>query len=145
MQISQIMQQYNEQWQRCSALYKQWAESMGITYHELLTLISLAGTEVCTPKVVSEQWTLPKQTVHSVLCSFIKKGWIDMAGLESDGRGKRILLTEQGGAALRRIIGALDRRERAVQRRLGEENALKLVELTARFNSCFAEEDNGEN
>ena len=61
MQISQIMQQYNEQWQRCSALYKQWAESMGITYHELLTLISLAGTEVCTPKVVSEQWTLPKQ------------------------------------------------------------------------------------
>ena len=46
MQISQIMQQYNEQWQRCSALYKQWAESMGITYHELLTLISLAGTAV---------------------------------------------------------------------------------------------------
>lgn len=139
-ELSQIMQEYNEQWQRCAALYKQWAEGMGITYHELLALMTLAETEVCTPKTIAEQWTLPKQTVHSVLRSFIKKGWIEMTGLEGDGRGRRILFTADGHAALARIIGALDRREKAVLQRLGEKNARRLVELTALFNRCFAEE-----
>ena len=139
-ELSQIMQEYNEQWQRCAALYKQWAEGMGITYHELLALMTLAETEVCTPKTIAEQWTLPKQTVHSVLRSFIRKGWIEMTGLEGDGRGRRILFTADGYAALARIIGALDRREKAVLQRLGEKNARRLVELTALFNRCFAEE-----
>ena len=43
--LSEIMQVYNRQWQKCSALYKQWAEGMGVTYHELLALTTLAGAE----------------------------------------------------------------------------------------------------
>ena len=139
--LSEIMQEYNRQWQKCSALYKQWAEGMGVTYHELLALTTLAGAEACTPKMIAEQWSLPKQTVHSVLRSFMKRGWVVLAALREDGRGRRILLTEEGNGALVRSIGALDRRERAVLRRFGEENARRLIALTELFNRCFAEEE----
>ena len=64
-----------------------------------------------------------------------------LAALREDGRGRRILLTEEGNGALVRIIGALDRRERAVLRRFGEENARRLIALTELFNRCFAEEE----
>ena len=139
--LSEVMQEYNRQWQKCSALYKQWAEGMGVTYHELLALTTLAGAEACTPKMIAEQGSLPKQTVHSVLRSFMKRGWVVLAALREDGRGRRILLTEEGNGALVRIIGALDRRERAVLRRFGEENARRLIALTELFNRCFAEEE----
>ena len=139
--LSEIMQEYNRQWQKCSALCKQWAEGMGVTYHELLALTTPAGAGACTPKMIAEQWSLPKQTVHSDLRSFMKRGWVVLAALREDGRGRRILLTEEGNGALVRIIGALDRRERAVLRRFGEENARRLIALTELFNRCFAEEE----
>ena len=71
----------------------------------------------------------------------MKRGWVVLAALREDGRGRRILLTEEGNGALVRIIGALDRRERAVLRRFGEENARRLIALTELFNRCFAEEE----
>lgn len=139
--LSEIMQEYNRQWQKCSALYKQWAEGDGRDVSRAARPDDACGAEACTPKMIAEQWSLPKQTVHSVLRNFMKRGWVVLAALREDGRGRRILLTEEGNGALVRIIGALDRRERAVLRRFGEENARRLIALTELFNRCFAEEE----
>ena len=138
--ITLQLQQYTEVWRENNVVYEEWAKRKGLSYFELLTLLSLVeAKEDCTQTDICKQWLFPKMTVNCTLKNFEKKEWILLLPLERDRRNKRILFTPQGKAFAEKVIDELHRHERQVWQRLGEKRARALLESTALFNQCFRE------
>ena len=60
-------------WRENNDIYAEWAQARGLSYFELLVILSLAEGEK-TQRQICDQWTLPKQTVHSILRAFQRQG-----------------------------------------------------------------------
>lgn len=131
---------YTAVWRESNAIYESWAKERGLSYYELLVLLSLAekrnGT---TSRELCEHWGLPKQTVHSILRNFIQRSWVLMDVDGRDRRSKRIRLTDMGRNRGEEISRALLEREAVVWAAMGEADGRALVELTDRFNRLFQE------
>lgn len=135
---------YTAVWRESNAIYESWAKERGLSYYELLVLLSLAekgnGTN---SRDLCEHWGLPKQTVHSILRNFIQRSWVIMDADGRDRRSKRIRLTEMGRKQGEEIAGALLEREAVVWADMGEADGRALIELTNRFNRLFQEAGHG--
>ena len=136
------LQQYMELWRESNVAYEEWAKRKGLSYFELLTLLSLVeAQEDCTQTDICRQWLFPKQTVHCILKNFQKREWIVLLPLERDRRNKRILFTDQGRTFAEKVIGELQRHEQVVWKKLGEQRAAAVLENTDLFNQYFKEGD----
>ena len=105
-------------------------------------LLSLReGKEPCTQKQICEQWTLPKQTVHSILRNFLEREWVTFHVLENDKRNKGVSFTPEGSAFAGEVIDKLQSLECRVWERLGNEKSNALLESTILYVSYFREEN----
>ena len=133
---------YNTLWRETSVLYEDWAKKRGISYFELLTILSVTEAQTpCTQKGICDQWILPKQTVNSVLANLVKRGWVRLSPSPKDRRNKEILLTGEGKIAAAKIAGDLQEKENAVWLKLGKKRADEMLENTAIYNQFFKEEN----
>lgn len=133
---------YNTLWRETSVLYEDWAKKRGISYFELLTILSVTEAQTpCTQKDICDQWILPKQTVNSVLANLVKRGWVRLSPSPKDRRNKEILLTGEGKIAAAKIAGDLQEKENAVWLKLGKKRADEMLENTAIYNQYFKEEN----
>ncbi|HIY77476.1 MAG TPA: MarR family transcriptional regulator [Candidatus Borkfalkia excrementavium] len=133
---------YNTLWRETSVLYEDWAKKRGISYFELLTILSVTEAQTpCTQKDICDQWILPKQTVNSVLANLVKRGWVRLSPSPKDRRNKEILLTGEGKIAAAKIAGDLQEKENAVWLKLGKKRADEMLENTAIYNQFFKEEN----
>lgn len=133
---------YNTLWRETSVLYEDWAKKRGISYFELLTILSVTEAQTpCTQKDICDQWILPKQTVNSVLANLVKRGWVRLSPSPKDRRNKEILLTGEGKIAAAKIAGDLKEKENAVWLKLGKKRADEMLENTAIYNQFFKEEN----
>ena len=133
---------YNTLWRETSVLYEDWAKKRGISYFELLTILSVTEAQSpCTQKDICDQWILPKQTVNSVLANLVKRGWVRLSPSPKDRRNKEILLTGEGKIAAAKIAGDLQEKENAVWLKLGKKRADEMLENTAIYNQFFKEEN----
>ena len=82
-------------WRENNDIYAEWAQARGLSYFELLVILSLAEGEK-TQRQICDQWTLPKQTVHSILRAFQRQGWVTLEPMEADRRNKAVRLTPAG-------------------------------------------------
>ena len=135
--LTQILA-YDALWRENNALYSEWAKAQGLSYNELLVMLSLTreADAPCTQKDICRQWLLPKQTVNSILERFTR------LGLESDPRdrrNKRIALTGTGQARLGALTEALQDKERQVWQSMGPGRSRDLLETTALYNRLFRE------
>lgn len=104
LSFSELSGRYNELWRETSALYEAWARQNGLSYHELLVVLSIAQARgPCTQKTICAQWAVPKQTVHSVLQGFLARGLVRLCPAPGDRRNKQIECTPQGRAFLRAL------------------------------------------
>ena len=72
--ITLQLQQYTEVWRENNVVYEEWAKRKGLSYFELLTLLSLVeAKEDCTQTDICKQWLFPKQTVHCILKTLKKR------------------------------------------------------------------------
>ena len=133
---------YNTLWRETSVLYEDWAKKRGISYFELLTILSVTEAQTpCTQKDICDQWILPKQTVNSVLANLVKRGWVRLSPSPKDRRNKEILLTGEGKIAAAKIAGDLQEKENAVWLKPGKKRADEMLENTAIYNQFFKEEN----
>lgn len=140
--ILEQLKQYYSAWRATNAIYEEWAKKYGLSYYELLVLLSLwEGKEPCTQKQICEQWTLPKQTVHSTLRNFRERGWISFHVLENDRRNKGVCFTPSGSVFAGEVMEALQALECRVWERLGEEKGNALLESTSLYVTYFKEEN----
>ena len=97
-----------------NAIYDDYAKSVGLSYAGLYVLdVIHDNAGGCTQKAIAEQTFLPKQTVNAIVKGFRDDGLVEIAGMDSDRRMKRIRLTGAGRA--RAEVMAL--RMRAAERR----------------------------
>ena len=132
------LKRYYALWRENNDIYAEWARARGLSYFELLVLLSLAEGEQ-TQKRVCAQWLLPKQTVHSILHAFQAAGRVELEALPADRRNKAVRLTPAGRAWALPIAAELTEHEQEVWWALGEETCRALGGALERYAALWRE------
>ena len=129
--LTQILA-YDALWRENTALYSEWAKAQGLSYNELLVMLSLTreADAPCTQKDICRQCILER---------FTRLDWVALESDPRDRRNKRIALTETGQARLGALAEALQDKERKVWQSMGPERSRDLLETTALYNRLFRE------
>ncbi len=143
--LTEQIKHYTVLWRETSALYEEWAKKRGLSYYELLVILSIMEPDgPCLQKDICTHWQLPKQTVNTILKNFAGRAWITLVPSEEDRRGKVILLTDAGRLFMEATTSDLQAHERSVWQKMGQENARALLESTTLYNKLFKETDSNE-
>lgn len=130
---------YNELWREANSIYEKWAKCRGLSYCELLICLSLEeGT--CRQKDICRRWALAKQTVNTILKSFMEQEFVRLVPSGEDRRNKEIVLTKSGREFVGEIAASLRGYEHRVWEKMGPEKTKALLEYTALYNKLFQEE-----
>ena len=125
-------------WREENAIYDDRAKEQGLSSSSALILYSLyEAKEKCTQKSISQMWSIPKQTVNTILKDFSANGYIELSTDKEDKRNKLIMLTPEGKAYAGKIVEALHKRELFAIDRMGLENIIRMNDDTELFISLF--------
>lgn len=135
------MKQFYVLWRRTNTAYENHAKSAGISYSELLILLSLSEEE--TPrsqKQICSEWAIPKQTVSAVLANFQKKGFVTFSPQKEDRRNKEIHFTPEGRAWAEPIVEKLRSKELYAWKQLGAQKRREFLEIMDLYVRLFSED-----
>lgn len=133
-------------WKESNAMYEEWAKERGLSSNSVLILYSLYEEgEECTQKTISQKWSIPKQTVNTILKDFTEKGYIELYASSGDKRSKLLELTQNGKTFAETVIEALHEKELFVIEKMGVENVMKMNDDTEMFINLFRNGGKNEN
>ena len=139
-QLRQLSARYNAVWMETSQLYETWARRQGLSFYELLVVLSVTEAEEAVfQKDICRRFTSPKQTVHAIIKTLADKGWLELEVSEQDRRSRKLCLTAEGREQAAQIVQSLQEHEARVWLRLGVDRAEQLIEYTALYNRYFRE------
>ena len=128
---------YNEN----TLLYLRLARACGLPDCAFWLLYTLRSEEApLTQTQLSEQLSLPKQTVNSALKKLVEEGVLRLEAADGNLKNKRVCLTEAGEAFLRRTVDRVFGVESAAAARLTEEERSALVALSQKLLDAFRAE-----
>lgn len=128
---------YNEN----TLLYHRLARAYGLPDCAFWLLYTLRSEEApLTQTQLSEQLSLPKQTVNSALKKLVEEGVLRLEAADGNLKNKRVCLTEAGEAFLRRTVDRVFGVESAAAARLTEEERSALVALSQKLLDAFRAE-----
>ena len=128
---------YNEN----TLLYHRLARACGLPHCAFWLLYTLRSEEApLTQTQLSEQLSLPKQTVNSALKKLVEEGVLRLEAADGNLKNKRVCLTEAGEAFLRRTVDRVFGVESAAAARLTEEERSALVALSQKLLDAFRAE-----
>ncbi|MDR1642983.1 MAG: MarR family transcriptional regulator [Clostridiales bacterium] len=108
-------------WMETDALYSQFAKASGITGTTFWILYCIRQSEEnITQTDISQQWSIPKQTLNSSLRELAKKNLITLTELESDRRSKLVALTEEGKLFSEKHVDPICKIEEAAFERMSD-------------------------
>ena len=138
--LHQLSSQYNAIWIETSQLYETGARQRGMSFYELLVILSIVEADgTVLQRDICQQFTIPKQTVSAIIKTLTDKGWLELKVSEQDRRSRKLCLTSEGSAQATQIAQALQDHEAQVWLRLGLDRAEQLIEYTALYNRYFRE------
>lgn len=136
-----VLETINQQIKELSAYYHQAASRLSITGNEFwvwYALLILGGEQ--SQRSICETWSLPKQTVNSVISGMIRRGHVYLEVIPGTRNKKVIRLTEEGRAfgedAVRRIYAA---EQRALEKMLPQERQ-DCARLLSKYTSLLRQE-----
>ncbi|MDO4381315.1 MAG: MarR family transcriptional regulator [Clostridia bacterium] len=133
-------------WKESNSMYEEWAKENGLSSNSVLILYSLYEEgEECTQKTISQKWSIPKQTVNTILKDFTEKGYIELYASCGDKRSKLLKLTQSGRMFAAKVIEALHEKELFVIEKMGVENVKKMNDDTEMFINLFRNGGKNEN
>lgn len=133
-------QLYTELWRETNALYEDWARKHGLSYYELLVILSLSEKDmVHTQKNICRRWQLPTQTVNSILKNFIGRDWVVLVPSAEDKRNKVIVPTKEGKSVIHKVSSQLAQDEKNAWKALGKKHADALLTGITLYNRFFQE------
>ena len=128
---------YNEN----TLLYHRLSLACGLPDCAFWLLYTLRSEEApLTQTQLSEQLSLPKQTVNSALKKLVEEGVLRLEAADGNLKNKRVCLTEAGEAFLRRTVDRVFGVESAAAARLTEEERSALVALSQKLLDAFRAE-----
>ena len=132
------LQRFYALWREENAVYDDWAREQGLSSNSALILYTLyEEKENCTQKSISQMWSIPKQTVNTILKEFSANGYIELSADKKDKRNKLIMLTPKGNAYAGKIVESLRKRELFAIDQMGLENITRMNNDTVLFISLF--------
>lgn len=121
-------------------LYEDYAKMVGLTYISLIVLRIIYDTlEDCTQKLICEQTHMPKQSINTVIKSFLKQGFIELKEIDSDRRNKKIWLSESGKVYADKVLRKLLDAEKNALKNLTFEQRNMMIELMSMYEKGFRE------
>ena len=128
---------YNEN----TLLYHRLARACALPDCAFWLLYTLRSEEApLTQTQLSEQLSLPKQTVNSALKKLVEEGVLRLEAADGNLKNKRVCLTEAGETFLRRTVDRVFGVESAAAARLTEEERSALVALSQKLLDAFRAE-----
>lgn len=113
--LRQLSARYNAVWMETSQLYETWARRRGLSFYELLVVLSITETEeACSKRTFAGVFTIPKQTVHAIIKTLADKGWLELEVSEQDRRSRKLCLTAEGREQAAQIVQSLQEHEARV-------------------------------
>lgn len=128
-------------WNGINGLYTKWAQKRGMSYYSVFVLYAIYNSEgKCCPKRICDEWSMPKQTVSSILKNFESEGYIFLVTDEDDRRNKKIILTEKGNRFAGGLLDELYRIESSVIQKIGPADMEEILRGNRLFYEYFQEE-----
>lgn len=117
--------------------YADYAKSIGFSYTSLSVMGMIHCMPNCTQKEIADNCFLPKQTVNSIITSFLKNGWVKLEEVPEDRRNKTVNLTEEGMVKANEILKQTHDSEMEALKVLTKEQQETLLKLTRTYiRSC---------
>lgn len=138
--LTELAAEYSDCLRLWNAAYEEHAKEAGLSYTSLQILNVIARIPGCTQKMLCEQCYLPKQTINTVITSFLKKGWIELVEMPEDRRNKKILLTEKGDEVCGRILKPVRESELSALGDMTQEERDELIRLTRKYVTACRDE-----
>ena len=132
---------FNQQFKELNAIYHRTASHHDISDNEFWVWYALfALEEEPSQQSICEMWSLPKQTVNSVVSGMIKKGHVYLETIPGTRNKKVIRLTDSGqkfGKSV--ILKVYDAEQRAISQ-ISPQQLQLCTDLLAKYISLLDEE-----
>lgn len=118
-----------------SQIYADYAKNYRLNFNELHFLYYISRNAKAHPNDISKRWSIPKQTINSMIKKFTQAGVITVTNDPHDGRRKILNLTEHGQKYINPLIKDLTAAELATQETSPEDFDYLLKSFTKIKNS----------
>lgn len=142
MDAGDYNRRFDSIFQKMDRDYDRYAKSCGMSYSSLAIFQLIWERQPCTQKQLCDITMLPKQTVNSIVLSFLRQGYIEMLDLPEDRRNKAISLSVSGMDFANRIFPKIKCAEDRSMQQFSAQERHVFFELLERFASTFSEELN---
>lgn len=135
----------NQQIKELTAVYHQAAAGFGISDGEFwvwYALLVLDGEY--SQQDICEMWSLPKQTVNSVVANMNKKGFVFLQAIPGTRNRKLIRLSDAGRDYGKRIVAHIYEAEQRTVSQLSEQERQSCIALLGKYITLLKGEINGE-
>lgn len=143
--IKKQLETFNQQVKDLTAIYRRAASQHGISDNEFwvwYTLLVLG--EEYSQQDICEMWSLPKQTINSVIAQLRQKGFLSLE-VEPGTRNRKIIrLSEIGKAFGEKIVTPIYEAEQRTLATLTTQEREQCVALMEKYVATFREELNGK-
>lgn len=141
--IKEQLEILNQQVKELTGIYHQVAVKSGISDNEFwLWYTLLILDEEYSQQDICDMWSLPKQTVNSVVANLNKKGYVFLEVVPNTRNRKIIRLTEAGKTFGRNIVTNIYKSEEQAIEKMSEEERQTCITLLKKYISLFREELN---
>lgn len=96
-EVKNQLETVNQQMKEIASIYRGVASSYGISDNEFWVWYALLTYEgECSQQDICDMWSLPKQTVNSIVSNLSKKGYLTLEMTDGMKKRKVIRLSEEG-------------------------------------------------
>lgn len=139
--IRHQLEMLNQQEKELISIYRYISTQFGISESEFWVLYALFTFEgECSQQSICDMWSLPKQTVNSVIASLTKKGYIFLEKVPGTRNRKNIYMTEAGMKfGKNTVLGIYDAEQRAIAK-MSERERQECIALLGKYIAFLREE-----
>ena len=98
-----------------SQLYADYAKKYNLNFNELHFLYYIGRNKTAHPNEISKRWSIPKQTINSMIRKFQQEKILQVTNDPHDGRKKVLSLTASGQQFIAPLLTELTAAELATQ------------------------------
>ena len=95
---------------RIDGAYYFFAKGLGVNENALAFYYALADGESHSQKAISDQWLIPRTTIHSIVKTALAQGYIQFSP-QRQSKEKEMVLTEQGRAYVDGLLRQINQAE----------------------------------
>ncbi|BDF68301.1 MarR family transcriptional regulator [Oscillospiraceae bacterium] len=139
--IKKQLETFNQQVKDLTAIYRCAASQHSVSENEFWVWYTLlVSGEEYSQQDICEMWSLPKQTINSVIAHLRQKGFLSLE-MEPGTRNRKIIrLTESGKAFGEKIVTPIYEAEQRTLARLTVQEREQCVALMEKYVTTFREE-----